>query len=497
MEKLSNLLDETTIISFRLLWKLIERYRSHLPFVGVLFISLFGYFYFSQPLIYSVSVPVKTVAKHTVSNDLSALLPVENTSSLNLSELSVALSSFGFIKSYAEEVINDSQFENLDFGAITNGRSITGSSVKKNCKNDKKCMIDLLANALSGTFSIEQGMTEDRYQVTVSALNEVTVINLARILVKSIDKSRIETRRYLVVKEMESVENLIKESRSMMSKMDGFNLLEENERNQLVISDLKEKLRSLQSSINGETSSISALEARVLENKKTLEKVAKVDKLERLQGVTLRKKIEDIRQNIASLSSVPEAMRSNSDKKILDDLNIELKKLEEKLAQTTEGENVNLFTDDFGKQQEVHENTFEFEYYVAKNKLTRLEQEYAATKAKLDFINKDKISNDNTVNKLKTDLDFLKNLEAKQMSLKLMSSTMTSDLVFEEISSKAREFRRSSVLKIFLYCFFNSFFLYVVSILFRYFTDDKIYSEDDLKMYFKNLDFIGEVPSFD
>lgn len=496
MEKLNNLLDETTILNFRLLWKLVGRYRTHLTVAFFLFVGLFSYSYFSQPIIFSVSVPLKTIEKHTVSSDLSSLLPVENTSIVSLNELNVSFGSYAFIKNLASDVIDSPVFSRLNYGAINTGKNLFGYEIKKTCQNERTCMVDTLTNHLGMMYAIEQGQTENRFVLVVSGLDEKSVLELSQILIKTIEKNRIETRRYLVTKEIESVDNLIKESRGIITELDGFNLLEENEKVQAEMTDLREKTRSLQASINAETSTLSALEARVLENKKNIEKVSKVDRLTRVQDSTLRSRIDEVRQNIASLSSVPEASRSDSDRVILANLNDELKKLESKISNSFT-DNEKRFSDEFGKQQEMNEKTFEFEYSVAKNKILKLTKEYEEARLKLDEVSKDKISKDATITKLKGDLEFLKNLETKQMSLKLMSSTMTSDLVFEDVAKRAREFRRSSVVKIFLFCFFIVAFLYMISIVVRYFLDDKIYSEDDLKNHFKNLDFIGEVPSFD
>lgn len=496
MEKLNNLLDETTILNFRLLWKLVGRYRTHLTVAFFLFVGLFSYSYFSQPIIFSVSVPLKTIEKHTVSSDLSSLLPVENTSIVSLNELNVSFGSYAFIKNLANDVVDSPVFSRLNYGAINTGKNLYGYEIKKTCQNDRACMIDTLTNHLGMMYAIEQGQTENRFVLVVSGLDEKSVLELSQVLIKTIEKNRIETRRYLVTKEIESVDNLIKESRGIIAELDGFNLLEENEKVQAEMTDLREKTRSLQASINAETSTLSALEARVLENKKNIEKVSKVDRLTRVQDSTLRSRIDEVRQNIASLSSVPEASRSDSDRVILSNLNEELKKLESKISNSFT-DNEKRFSDEFGKQQEMNEKTFEFEYSVAKNKILKLTKEYEEARLKLEEVSKDKISKDATITKLKGDLEFLKNLETKQMSLKLMSSTMTSDLVFEDVAKRAREFRRSSVIKIFLFCFFIVAFLYMISIVVRYFLDDKIYSEDDLKNHFKNLDFIGEVPSFD
>lgn len=496
MEKLSNLLDETTILNFRLLSKLVTRYRSHLAVAFMLFSGLFAYNYFSQPIIFSVNVPIKTIAKHTVSSDLSSLLPVESDQTVSLNELNVVVGSYSFIKSFADNVIKAPNFDKLNYGAITNGKQVLGSDIRKKCKNEHDCMIDNLAGLLGYMYAIEPGQTDNRFTLVVNALEEKTALEISQVLIKTIEANRVDVRRYLVTKEMDSVGKLIKESRSIIDGLDGFNLLEENEKIQIEISDLKEKMRILQSNITSEGSSMTALEARVKENKKNLDNDSKVDQLSRTQELAIRNKIEEVRQNIAQLSSVPESMRSKSDLEILHNLNEELKKLESRYTSKKSFSKLK-YIDEFGKQQEQFEKTFEFEYSVTRNKLLKLQNEYEATRLRVEELSKNKIAKESLVAKLKNDIDFLKNLETKQMSLKLMSSTMTSDLVFEEIAKKAREFRRSSMLKIMIFSFVVTAILYLISVIIRYFFDDKIYSEEDLKAHFHNLDFIGEVPSFD
>jgi len=496
LEKLSNLLDETTILNFRLVWKLVGRYRSHLTIAFLAFCGLFVYFYFSQPLIYSVSVPVKAAESHTFSNDMTSLQPMENLNTLSFSELSVSLSSFSFQKRFAQLMIQEKNFDHLNFGSIVNGRKKYGHQMRTQCKNNSECIVNELVGALSGVFVLEQGMTSNRYLITVTALTKETAFAFARVISKAVETERIEARQYLVIKEMNSVENLIKESRSLLHKMNGFDVLEENEKTNVQIADLKEKIRILQASMNTEMANVSALEARLAENKRHLERSRKENKLTKMQELSLQSKIDDLRLNIATLSSIPENNRSISDKSILAEMMGELKKLEDKLSSGSRAI-ASRYTEAFGKEQEGKEKNIEFDYSVAKNNLARLEEEFKISKEQLEDLTKDKFSKETSANKFKTDIEFLKNLEAKQLSLKLMSSTMTSDIVFEDFGREAREFRRSTIVKIFVFSSLMAGFFYILSILLRYFMDDKIYSEDDLKTYFANLDFIGEVPSFD
>jgi hypothetical protein len=140
---------------------------------------------------------------------------------------------------------------------------------------------------------------------------------------------------------------------------------------------------------------------------------------------------------------------------------------------------------------------YEFDFQVAKNKLEKLNQDYEVSKTELNELLQQKIVIENKVIGMKSDLDFLKSLEAKQMSLKLLNATMTSDLFFEDVSSEAREFRQSTNLKIFIFSFSISFFFYLFSIILRYFFDDRIYGEEDIRGLLEGLDFVGEVPVFE
>lgn len=495
MEKLNNLLDETTILNFRLLWKLVGRYRSHLSVAVLVFIAYFSYAYFSQPIIFSVSVPLKTIEKHTLSSDMSSLLPLDSNYSLTTEELNVAFGSYEFIKSFAVDVMKDPAFKKLNFGSIINGKNLFGIEIHNLCKGNEGCIVDRLTEQLGLMYAIEPGLIDKRFVLVVSGLDEDTVFELSRVLAKSIEKSRIENRKYLVNKEIVSVESLLKETHSVIDGLNGFVVLEEFERINVEINDLKEKVRVLQTQISNETSMVSALEAKVAENKKTIRRASKIDKMSRAQQSTLKKKLEDIRLNIAALINVPKKDRSPEDEAVLRELNSELAMLEKKYGESSK--NDSDLSEDFGRLQVQSENNFEFEYMVAKNKLQKITMEYEEAKLRFEELSKEKILKEATVSRLKSDFDFLKNLESKLMSLKLLSSTMTTDLIFEDMSRKAKEFRRSSAVKIFMFCFFLVFFVYGISIIVRYFFDDKIYSEDDLKNHFKNLDFIGEVPSFD
>jgi hypothetical protein len=316
MEKLNQLLNENTIVDFGFLWKLVLRYRSHL-IAAVLFTSaIFSINYFQQPVIYAINVPIKAISNHTVSNDLSALLPVDNANAVTLNELKISMDSFSFLKDYASLVSQDLQFDNLNLGAITANKNLYAIDLKKACGKDKECLIERLASSLRGSFSIDQGLSDNRFILTVNALDKRTVKRLTVILLRALELNRVHVRQYLVLKEIQSVGSLIAESRSIMQKLDGYKTLEDQEKLQNNISDLKERIRMLQYSSNIEKANVTSLESRLTENKKsTKQKNTTTLDLEKNQKTLVR--LANIKQDIFTLSNMPEGKRSATDSLII------------------------------------------------------------------------------------------------------------------------------------------------------------------------------------
>ncbi len=495
MEKLSQLLNETTILDFKLLWKLSLRYSAHF-FIAIAFTcGFFVYNYYQQPIIYAVNVPVKVVANHTVSHDLSALVPVDNANLLTVSELKISLDNFTFLREFAKHVIADKSFDELNLGATSSIKNLYAKKMRQECGADKECLEVKVANSLKTLFSIDQGLTENRFILSVNAIEKKTVKIITPILIKSIEGNRVYAKQYLVLKEIQSVGNLIAESRSIMQKMEGYQALEEQEKLQTSIDSKKEEIKMLQSSTGQELANFKALESRLNENKKSTQdrSVASKDAYESIVKNQMR--LTEINQNIYALSNITPEKRSSSDNLIISQLTEERETLLKKLPSERSRRNM-MLSENFADGQRVKASDFEFEYIVSKNKLEKLNEDFEIAKEELDTMLENKISNETKVAGMKTDLEFLRSLEAKLMSLKLLNATMTTDLYFEDTSSNASEFRQSSFMKIFMFSASLTFFLYFFSLLIRFLMDDRIYGEEEIRSHLKGLHFIGEVPKF-
>lgn len=495
MEKLTGLLNEATIVDMRMFCKIANRYKLHLVFALVFFFSFFLYSFYSQPIIYAVNVPIKVATSHKVSTELSDLLPLDNANVVTLEELNITLSSNSFLKSFAEITTLDPEFANLDFGNLQSRKSLLGSDIRKACSNDNVCVINRLAPILRELFSIEMGLTSNRFKLTASAIESNTAHALAGFLIKAIELDRIKVRQYMVLKEIKSVGSLIDEGRSMMKKMGGYKALEEQEKLQNNMADLKERIRMLQYNSSVELANGTTLEAKVVEGNKAIKiEGAPEDQYELF--LKHQSRLNEIKINLNNLTHVPEEKRSESDKLIISQLLEEQGKLSKVLPS---GDALKSMTSvaAFKKKQQESSGSVEFDYSVSKSKISKLTEEYEASKNQLNRLVQMKLLNESKVDGMKADLDFLRNLEAKQMSLKLLNATMTSDLIFEDVNQQVEQFRKASFYKILFFSFSITAFLYLLSIIGRYVTDDKIYGEEDIRMYLKELDFVGEVPAFD
>ena len=495
MQKINLLLNESTILNFRLLWKLFVRYRSHNIFAIVGFFIFLYLNYYRQPIVYTISVPTKAISNHSVSRDLTSLLPADNTNSLTVSELKFSIYNFSFAKSYAELVIKDPDFDQLNLGSITLNVKQLGLELKKTCKSDTSCLVIKVASLLKESYTVESAGSDNRFILTVSSIDEKTVKRLSTIFLKALELNRVHTRQYLVLKELATVSSLIAESHSVIEKIDGLKIIEDQEKLINNISELKEKIKLIQTSTNAELANSSALESKYNENKKSTSNKAlpsheQYDKIKKIQ-----QRIVEINSNISNLTVISKGQRTESDNAIIKQLKKEKDRLQFNIPQ--EANRILMAREEkFIEGQLDQASDLEFNYQVSVEKVKKLNTDYSSSKTELNNLVQQKITNENKSIGMISDLEFLKNLEKKQMSLKLLSATMTSDLLFEDINTTSKEFRQTTYLKIFLLSFSLSLFIYLVTIITRYFLDDTIYSEEDLKIYLKDFTLIGQVPTF-
>ena len=96
----------------------------------------------------------------------------------------------------------------------------------------------------------------------------------------------------------------------------------------------------------------------------------------------------------------------------------------------------------------------------------------------------------------KPSFEYLKLLEGKLVQIRLIESTVVSDIVFDNNASPVVGLKRSTKMKVFIVCTGFGIFLAFVYLIARYLLDSKIYDEDELKSNFNDLEIIGNTPDF-
>ena len=118
-------------------------------------------------------------------------------------------------------------------------------------------------------------------------------------------------------------------------------------------------------------------------------------------------------------------------------------------------------------------------------------------KKEVERLIQEKVQIEQLMLKVGPDLEYIKMLEAKIVSLKLMGTTIVSDLVFEKYAKAPSSFTKSTPIQILAFSTFVNLFIFMaLSVLFFLF-DDRIHDEVELRTYFKEFQVIGRTPEFE
>ncbi len=476
MAKLQRLLNESTIIDLKMIFRLCARYRS-LSVLGVMFfIASVVFLTLSRPVIYSASAPIKVFPRSLVGKDKQSFITTPNENLITLEELRLNVQNRTFLNKIAKGLISDSSFKLSSF---------LGANKEQSTSN--------LASMLNESIYIENGLTEDRFNLIVTSSDKTIPHLLLKHLILAIENERVRIGQYALKKELSSVEDLLKESQALMSSRVGENPLEEQSVLSNKISTLKDEAKILQQSVSVESINISALSARLHENRKNVE--PQTNQLDKPEAKEARVRIQELKGNILQLKAIANKNQSQDDKKIISQLESELGQLSTKYRSVASLQNFEQ-KENFAEKQREGQKALEFDLEVAKTKLTKLNQEYDLIMTELNSTIEKKMALDSKVASLQADLQFQKELESKQMSLKLNIATYTSDVLFEDFQVAVNSFRTTSMLFIYLWSLALASAFYLLMIIGNFIMDDKIYQADDVHHSIAGLSFVGEVPAF-
>lgn len=456
-------------------------------------ISLVCFFAKTQFTIYRQYLSLK-VSGEVIPGELS-----RNQLQLTYDELMATTGSYEFHSHLAKLIVASPRFEEMSFTSLKAKSLKTWKDDFGSCLGVPACEIERVAGLVGQHIDLKKGASPDRYTYQISALDANTINIMTPLFIKAIQEFRVKTIQAVYANQQKLVEEMLENSRMEMSSKGGMEALNQIKSNELELQELKEKISGLQNTINADASALSIMEFKLKETH-SLARGMDVGESEKLKAEKLRRKqakMNDLRQNIAALNSLPEADRTPSDQMVLKQIQQELLVIEAEIQKISSHTIRFSEKENFNTVQQSYKNNLDFDYNVLKKKLNQEKSEHEALTKEAQALIEENISLENDSSSLKQDVEAIKALDSRLVTIKMMISTAESDMIFETYGEGLDEFQRSSQTQNLLFSFIISFGIVFIVLLVRYFFDDRIYEEHEIRKCFKDLPIIGKTPDFD
>lgn len=502
MNKAIILFDEKTIINIPFIFSLMKRYTILLILLPIGIISTIFYYKSTQHPIYGIDVNFSTNMRAQSGGDSQsnpmAFFWGTGANYLTRNDVWAIVRSYDFLDLYARHVYAHPDFAKLNFNSLTEKKLKTTNIIFSSCKEDKECKIHLIKGLLPNLFALDNGITDFRYILKVNTLNPHTTLVLTEILTHILTEFRTNMLKKDAEGQITSFAALIESGRNEIKEKGGENILEKKESIEAHISDYKEMIKDNSNNIASEKRNMDSLQIHLGQNKKIFENINDPVELKKYGNYqNIKERLTMISATTASLTSRKNGKMSLENKSLLLQLQKEEKELRSELKKLGKIKKYIVGYEGLASGKEASHASTEFEYLLAKKRYVKLLEESKRLEEQLEFYIKEKGKIDQIFLKVGPEISSLKQLEEKMVSSKLLLSSIISDINFEQYEKDPYLFSKTSLPQIvgfsILYNFMIFFLLNIAFFLF----DDRIYSEVELKSYFKEYEIIGQTPNFD
>jgi hypothetical protein len=207
----------------------------------------------------------------------------------------------------------------------------------------------------------------------------------------------------------------------------------------------------------------------------------------------LSKKIKNLKQDIRALQL---STQDGEDSLIIKKLKKDLYRKEKLYKRLKSKTHLTSVDQRFIQTKDKQSKSLEFEYKTSKKQVIRTQKELARLKQEQVSLISILEKNEAIIEKAKPTVEYIKLLSSKLMQLKVLESTLISDIIFDKKASTTSAFRRTTKIKVLLFATFISFFFTFMIIIIRYLSDPRIYDEYELQKTFSDLEVIGKTPEF-
>lgn len=499
MKKLRNLLHSITLVNFPMVAKLVLRYRLATLGGVLLFAWLVPFYYQRQAVIFQKEVHFKIFAQaRTSASDKLGIIELAEgpNSGLNMPEVLSVVNTYDFTTQLARHLVGSEHFSKLNFLHPTATETATVLTLR-NCKTDE-CRIPLLRNLVPNLYSLNSDVSSGRHSLKIISRSALTTLEVLRCFQITLEEVRIQNAAVQVEKLLTQMQGLATKSKNEIVAKQGFEKIASAEFLDALIAQHKDKLRSLSMRLVKDDNQYFSQRIQLKESNLSAQNLIEgKDRLTYENYTKVNRRIDELRQNIASINSTHLSTRTETDGIVLAQLKNELAETELELKRFGQL-NRNVAVDEkFIDAQKGNKSALEFDYKVTTARVLKLREEYEDAKAELDDLYSQKAQLENELVALKPDLEYLKLLETKLVTLKFKQSSITSDVAFEHYGGEVASFKRSSLTKITVFAALFVAFLLFNLYLVMYIFDDRIFDEAEIQKCIDELPIVGQAPYFE
>jgi hypothetical protein len=499
MKKLNVLLHETTILDFPFVFTLIKRYWYLSLVIPAVVFSLSLSTYWNQNNIHKRSVYFSNTTQEQ-SGPSSVMSSVIGDQKSGLSETDIIgiLNSLDFQQHFAEIIYENPQFKSIDLSSLNSKRTFNMDEFLRDCDQDKICIYKKIRAQIFSFVSIRQDhIVSSRFSLQVVTRDSFTTTFLLKEISQYIVSSRVNTIKEKIEDQIKVSLQLLNEKKIELEEYQLGQLKEEKKTLEDNIQEVKSSIASYNTFFHRLKLDLDLMETKVKETKKAGKNNVETDKiLAHQQRKRLEDKIRKLESDIGAIKVVSQNL-SEQDELILKQLKSELKNHQEQLfAMGDEGRSVSSEVQ-FISRKEGESNFTEFDYIVKKEQYEKTKNDYNHLLAKKEGLSKELSKLESRISKIMPSFEYVKLLEDKLVQLRLMNSTVVSDLKFENEFGPKSVYKKLSQTKVMLFSFALSIGLLLVSVSLLFLLDDKIYNREELEKTFEDLTIIGNTPEFD
>ena len=497
MNKLSSLLSESSILNFKLVWRLCLRYKWMSLSTPLIVAISAGVFYKAQNQVHSGSISFRYIpeSKSSPVTAISALIP-ETEKSFDSSEILGIINSTNFLQTLAKDVYKDKDLHKMNFNYLFSSTVKNYKELVSDCKNES-CEITFLRKTLPDFFDVtEDDLVINKYHVNVKSLSRFTTDKIIHYVAKNVNRYRLDTIIFQLEDQIKITEKLVAKQVSALKEAKVAQVQEEKKILQSQFEILIQKGNIFGELLSEKKVELAQGEISLKYTKSTIDrKVSSEEKSAWREYKNLGIKKELL---VLDISALEHSLGENSrqDQAVVQELKDELFKINgqlEKLEKSKRFGSLEKFQD----TKIASRDGTEFKVKVLFDQITEIERNIAE-------VNKDKnrlIANISEKEEFllnnKATIDYLGLLQEKLLQIRLIKETVVSDLIFDDYLSSSKRYKKYSLVSVVPFAAILSVLFTLFLIMIRYRFDNKLMDKEEFETLFADVPVIGEIPKFD